>query len=83
LAYLVVTNAVTLLRVLPMSDHDKDVEILALRDQTADPATAGQHAGVQPDGPRATCRPNPSAARPEASLAAVAGTAGDDAALAS
>jgi len=33
LAYLVVTNAVTLLRVLPMSDRDKDVEILALRHQ--------------------------------------------------
>jgi hypothetical protein len=31
LAYLVVTNAVTLLRVLPMSDRDKDIEILALR----------------------------------------------------
>jgi putative transposase len=33
LAYLVVTNAVTLLRVLSMSDHDKDIEILALRHQ--------------------------------------------------
>ena len=33
LAYLVVTNTVTLLRVLPMSDRDKDIEILALRHQ--------------------------------------------------
>jgi putative transposase len=33
LAYLVVTNAVTLLRVLPMGDRDKDIEILALRHQ--------------------------------------------------
>jgi hypothetical protein len=33
LAYLVVTNAVTLLRVLPMSNQDKDIEILALRHQ--------------------------------------------------
>jgi transposase len=32
-AYLVVTNAVTLLRVLPMTDRDKDIEILALRHQ--------------------------------------------------
>jgi putative transposase len=33
LAYLGVTNAFTLLRLLPMSDRDKDVEILALRHQ--------------------------------------------------
>jgi hypothetical protein len=33
LAYFVVTNTVTLLRVLPMSDRDKDIEILALRHQ--------------------------------------------------
>nr|QIY76805.1 transposase [Streptomyces sp. RLB1-33] len=33
LAYLTVTNAVTLLRLLPMSDRDKDIEILALRHQ--------------------------------------------------
>jgi len=33
LAYLGVTNAVALLRLLPISDHDKDVEILALRHQ--------------------------------------------------
>jgi len=34
LAYLGVTNAFALLRLLPMSDHDRDVEILALRHQT-------------------------------------------------
>ena len=33
LAYLSVTNAFALLRLLPMSDRDKDVEILALRHQ--------------------------------------------------
>ncbi|WP_123746826.1 hypothetical protein [Saccharothrix texasensis] len=33
LAYLGVTNAFTLLRLLPMSDRDKDTEILALRHQ--------------------------------------------------
>lgn len=34
LAYLGVTNTVALLRLLPMGDRDKDVEILALRHQT-------------------------------------------------
>lgn len=33
LAYLSVTNAFALLRLLPMSDRDKDVEILVLRHQ--------------------------------------------------
>ncbi|MGW6145617.1 integrase core domain-containing protein [Streptomyces sp. NPDC055140] len=33
LAYLTVTNAFAMLRVLPMSDRDKDAEILALRHQ--------------------------------------------------
>jgi hypothetical protein len=33
LAYLGVTNAFAVLRLLPMSDWDKDVEILALRHQ--------------------------------------------------
>ncbi|MEU0569206.1 hypothetical protein ABZ297_28035 [Nonomuraea sp. NPDC005983] len=31
LAYLAVTNAFAALRLLPMGDRDKDVEILALR----------------------------------------------------
>jgi hypothetical protein len=35
LAYLGVTNALALLRLLPMSDRDKDAEILALRHQIA------------------------------------------------
>ena len=35
LAYLAVTNAFALLRLLPMSDRDKDAEILALRHQVA------------------------------------------------
>lgn len=35
LAYLAVTNAFAALRLLPMSDRDKDVEILALRHQLA------------------------------------------------
>jgi outer membrane protein TolC len=33
LAYLTVTNALAVLRLLPMSDGDKDAEILALRHQ--------------------------------------------------
>ncbi len=33
LAYLGVNNALALLRLLPMSDRDKDAEILALRHQ--------------------------------------------------
>ena len=32
-AYLAATNTMTLLRLLPMSDRDKDIEILALRHQ--------------------------------------------------
>ncbi|MER5915759.1 hypothetical protein ABT124_36385 [Streptomyces sp. NPDC001982] len=35
LAYLRMTNAFALLRLLPMSDREKDVEILALRHQVA------------------------------------------------
>lgn len=35
LAYLSVTNAFALLRLLPMSDRDKDMEILVLRHQIA------------------------------------------------
>ena len=35
LAYLGVTNAFAMLRLLPMSDHEKDVEILTLRHQIA------------------------------------------------
>ncbi|WP_394326611.1 hypothetical protein [Streptomyces hygroscopicus] len=35
LAYLGVTNAFAVLRLLPMSDQDKDAEILALRHQIA------------------------------------------------
>jgi hypothetical protein len=35
LAYLGVTNAFALLRLLPRSDRDKDAEILALRHQLA------------------------------------------------
>ena len=37
LAYLGITNALALLRLLPRSDRDKDVEILALRHQLAIP----------------------------------------------
>jgi putative transposase len=35
LAYLIVTNGLAMLRLLPMSDRAKDVEILALRHQLA------------------------------------------------
>ncbi len=34
LAYLGVTNAFAMLRLLPMTDRDKDAEILALRQNT-------------------------------------------------
>jgi hypothetical protein len=34
LAYLTVTNAFAALRLLPLGDRDKDIEILALRHQT-------------------------------------------------
>ena len=33
LAYLAATNTLSLLRLLPMSDRDKDIETLALRHQ--------------------------------------------------
>ncbi|MFD0649163.1 hypothetical protein HUF15_39230 [Streptomyces samsunensis] len=33
LAYLAATNALAFLRLLPMSDRDKDIEILVLRHQ--------------------------------------------------
>ncbi|WP_281399297.1 hypothetical protein [Streptomyces himalayensis] len=33
LAYLAATNAFALLRLVPMSDRDEDIEILALRHQ--------------------------------------------------
>ena len=33
LAYLAATNTFALLRLLPISDHDKDIEILSLRHQ--------------------------------------------------
>jgi hypothetical protein len=35
LAYLAVSNAFTVLRLLPMSNRDKDIEILALRHQVS------------------------------------------------
>jgi hypothetical protein len=45
LAYLGVTNAFALLRLLPMSDRDKDVEILALRHRA--PRGAMNRVGVK------------------------------------
>jgi hypothetical protein len=35
LAYLTVTNTLSLMRLLPMSERDKEVEILVLRHQLA------------------------------------------------
>jgi hypothetical protein len=46
-AYLGVSNAFALLRLLPMTDHDKDVEILTLRHQIA-----VLHRQLGPDKPR-------------------------------
>jgi putative transposase len=42
LAYLGVTSAFTLLRLVPISDHDNDLEILALRHQIAVPQPSYQ-----------------------------------------
>ena len=44
LAYLALTNTFALIRLLPMSDRDKDVEILALRHQLAVLQQAGKPA---------------------------------------
>jgi putative transposase len=38
LAYLAMTNTFAVLHLLPMSDRDKDAEILALRHQQASPS---------------------------------------------
>ena len=45
LAYLAVTNTFTLLRLLPMSGRDKDIEILALRHRA--PRGAMNRVGVR------------------------------------
>jgi hypothetical protein len=45
LGYLAVTNAFTLLRLLSMSDHAKDIEILALRHRA--PRGAMNRVGVR------------------------------------
>jgi hypothetical protein len=45
LAYLGVTNALALLRLLPMSDRDKEIEILALRHRA--PRGATNRVGVR------------------------------------
>ncbi len=50
LACLTVTNAFAALRLLPLSDRDKDVEILALRHQLA--VLERQLGGVRPPGSR-------------------------------
>ncbi|MFT7840718.1 hypothetical protein Q5530_31650 [Saccharothrix sp. BKS2] len=64
LAYLGVTNAFALLRLLPMSDRDKDTEILALRHQItvlerrlAD--TRPRFSPRRPGIPRRPAAPNP------------------------
>ncbi|GAA4260329.1 hypothetical protein [Dactylosporangium darangshiense] len=51
LAYLAVTNAFAMLRLLPMSDRDKEVEILALRHQIAvlERQTRQRQAPVRPE----------------------------------
>ena len=45
LAYLTVTNAFAVLRLLPMTDRDKDAEILALRHQIG---VLQRHLGAKP-----------------------------------
>ena len=51
LAYLGLTNTVVLLRLLPMSDRDKDIEILALRHQIGVPNETGRQDRVTPRDP--------------------------------
>ena len=54
LAYLTATNAFAMLRLLPMSDRDKDAEILALRHQITVPERQpGNHRVRFPPGDRA------------------------------
>jgi hypothetical protein len=76
------TNAVTLLRVLPMNDRDKDIEILALRHQLL---LLHRQVGTPTFTPtdRVARRPAPPAAWPETTPDAAAGAAGHDPALAS
>jgi hypothetical protein len=57
LTYLGVTNTLALLRLVPMSDRDKDAEILALRHQSTPPAELGS--SVSP-----LTRPPPGSPRP-------------------
>jgi hypothetical protein len=47
LAYLCVSNVFAMLRLLPMSDRDKDAEILALRHQIAVLEGRGEHGGTR------------------------------------
>jgi putative transposase len=51
LAYLTVTNTLSLMRLLPMSERDKEVEILVLRHQLAHPATPDTQTRLHPRRP--------------------------------
>jgi len=55
LAYLGVTNALAMLRLLPMSDRAKDAEILALRIES--PSSNGNCTAASPSSPRPTGLP--------------------------
>jgi hypothetical protein len=74
LAYLGVTNAFAMLRLLPMSDREKDVEILALRHQIAvleRQLTAGSVPRDRPGVPGVTVpRPATASAAPDATAGA-------------
>ncbi|MFF4723751.1 hypothetical protein ACFY3M_00095 [Streptomyces mirabilis] len=63
LAYLAATNAFTLVRLPPMSDRDKDIEILALRHQLRTPHRAvvqfGEQGGELARERRRLARPRP------------------------
>jgi hypothetical protein len=56
LAYLTVTNAFAMLRLLPMSDHDKDAEILALRHQIT---VVERQLGAKRGSKQRPCAPSP------------------------
>jgi hypothetical protein len=59
LAYLAATNIFALLRLLPMSDRDKEIEILVLRHQLLVLGAPGRQAQVHRYRPRYSCWPSP------------------------